>query len=64
VLLCTDVFTHCIYYVRQVDRLGVLMLNGKAPFVVPDDEASGIPRAYGRSYAEITVQVCGGCSTN
>jgi hypothetical protein len=34
------------------------MLNGKAPFVVPDDEAAGIPRAYGRSYAEITVQVC------
>eukprot|EP00953_Heterococcus_sp_UTEX-ZZ885_P011558 6695-Heterococcus_DN1.PRE.3 len=47
----------CMYYVRQVDRLGVLMLNGKAPFVVPDDEASGIPRAYGRSYAEITVQM-------
>ena len=42
---------------EKLDRLGVMMLGGKAPFVVPADEASGIPRAYGRSYAEISVQV-------
>jgi hypothetical protein len=40
----------------QVDRLGVLLLKGKAPYAVPADEAPGVPRLYGRAYAEVTVK--------
>ncbi|KAG5192256.1 hypothetical protein JKP88DRAFT_271193 [Tribonema minus] len=44
----------------KVDRLGVMMLKGKAPFAVPEDEAPGVPRLYGRGYAEITVKAAKG----